>query len=65
MKCSVMYSKKGEIYEVKIDNPFAEPLRVDSAVFRNFLRKQGSGKDGTTPLSGLIHVYKSELATIL
>jgi hypothetical protein len=64
MRCSVMYSKKGDIYEVKIDNPFGEPLRVDSAVFREFLRKHGRGKDGEIPLSGMIHVYKSELSFI-
>jgi hypothetical protein len=64
MKCSVMYSKKGDIYEVKIDNPFAEPLRVNEAVFRDFLRKNGRGQDGETPLSGMIHVYSSELAFI-
>jgi hypothetical protein len=64
MKCSVMYSKKGDIYEVKIDNPFAEPIRVDASVFREFLRKHGRGKNGETPLSGMIHVYSSELAFI-
>jgi hypothetical protein len=64
MKCSVMYSKKGDIYEVKIDNPFAEPIRVNASAFREFLRKHGRGADGETPLSGMIHVYKSELALI-
>jgi hypothetical protein len=65
MKCSVMYSKKGDIYEVKIDNPFAEPIRVNASVFCEFLRKHGRGADGTIPLSGMIHIYKSELAAIL
>jgi hypothetical protein len=65
MKCSVMYSKKGDIYEVKIDNPFAEPIRVSASVFRDFLRKHGRGVDGTIPMSGMIHVDKSELAAIL
>jgi hypothetical protein len=65
MKCSVMYSKNGDIYEVKIDNPFAEPIRVSASAFCEFLRKHGLSKDGNIPLSGLIHVYKSDLSAIL
>lgn len=65
MKCSVMYSKKGDIYEVKIDNPFADPVRIEAGTFRDFLLKHGRGKDGSIPLSGMIHVYKSEIAAIL
>jgi hypothetical protein len=64
MKCSVMYSKKGDIYEVKIDNPFAEPICVNASAFRDFLHKHGRGMDGSIPLSGMIHVYKNELAFI-
>ena len=64
MRCAVMYSKKRDVYEIKIDNPFAEPIRIDAAVFREFLRKQGHVKDGI-PLSGLVTVYKSDLASIL
>jgi hypothetical protein len=64
MKCSVMYSKKGDIYEVKIDNPFAEPIRVNASAFRDFLLKHGRGMDGSIPLSGMIYVYKNELAFI-
>ncbi|MDR7001587.1 hypothetical protein [Neobacillus niacini] len=64
MRCSVLYSKKGDIYEVKIDNPFAEPYRIDAAVFREFLRKHGHGKDGI-PMSGMINVYRSEFFAIL
>jgi hypothetical protein len=64
MKCSVMYSKNGEIYEVKIDNPFAEPIRVNATVFRDFLRKHGRDVDGETPLSGMIHVGKNEITFI-
>ena len=64
MKCSVMYSKKGDIYEVKIDNPFADPYRIDAATFRDFLRKHGHGKNGI-PMSGMVKVYRSELAGVI
>jgi hypothetical protein len=65
MRCSVMYSKKRDIYEIKIDNPFAEPFRVNAEVFREFLRKHGVCKEGTVPMSGLIHVDKRDIALIL
>ncbi|MFZ7945687.1 hypothetical protein [Neobacillus sp. 19] len=65
MKCSVMYSKKDDVYAVKIDDPFADPVYVDASKFSEFLRKHGHGVDGSIPLSGMIHVYKDELACVL
>ena len=64
MKCSVMYSKKGDSYEVKIDNPFSDPYRIDATTFRDFLKKHGHGKDGI-PMSGMVNVYRDEFFAIL
>jgi hypothetical protein len=65
MRCAVLYSKKRDVYEIRIDDPFATPVQINEIVFREFLRKHGRGKDDSVPLSGMIHVYRNELSSIL
>jgi len=65
VRTELFYSKEGDFYNVKLDNPFAEPLKVDANIFSELLRKHGRSLNGNVSTAGSLIVDKDDLACVI
>jgi hypothetical protein len=60
----VFYSKKANIYEIRLESPFAEPKTVDFEVWSAVLRKYNRNLNGEVSLGGSVSIEAEDLTFI-